>query len=77
MHCCLHLVGQIVSVGRLDQLLISYYKRDIRNGILTPERVYFDILLWSYHIRYTTLKDDAVDWNVFSVHAFVAQLCDK
>ena len=53
MHCCLHLVGQIVSVGRLDQLLISYYKRDIRKGILTPERVCFDILLWSYHIRYT------------------------
>lgn len=39
MHCCLHLVGQPVSVGRLDQLLISFYERDIKNGSLSPEKV--------------------------------------
>ena len=39
MHCCLHLCGQPVSVGRLDQLLIAYYKRDIEKGTLTPEQV--------------------------------------
>ena len=39
MHCCLHLVGQIVSVGRLDQLLIDYYRND---SSLTPEKVCFD-----------------------------------
>lgn len=39
MHCCLHLVGQPVSVGRLDQLLIGYYQRDIEKRRITPERV--------------------------------------
>ena len=39
MHCCLHLCGQPVSVGRLDQLLIAYYKRDLENGTLTREKV--------------------------------------
>ena len=45
MHCCLHLVGQPVSVGRLDQLLISYYERDISNGTLTEDKV---MILLSY-----------------------------
>jgi len=40
MHCCLHLVGQAVSVGRLDQLLIGYYQNDIRMNRITPERVW-------------------------------------
>ena len=39
MHCCLHLVGQPVSVGRLDQLLIGYYQTDIEKKRITPERV--------------------------------------
>ena len=39
MHCCLHLIGQAVSVGRLDQLLIGYYQRDIEKKRITPERV--------------------------------------
>ena len=33
MHCCLHLCGQQVSVGRVDQLLISYYRADVREGM--------------------------------------------
>lgn len=40
MHCCLHLVGQAVSVGRLDQLLIGYYQKDIQMKRITPERVW-------------------------------------
>ena len=40
MHCCLHLIGQPVSVGRLDQLLFPYYKKDIEDKKLTPEMVY-------------------------------------
>lgn len=39
MHCCLHLVGQPVSVGNIDRLLISYYKQDIQNGTLTTKKV--------------------------------------
>ena len=39
MHCCLHLVGQAVSVGNLDRLLISYYNQDIQSGKLTPKMV--------------------------------------
>lgn len=34
-HCCLHLVGQPVSVGRLDQLLAPFYERDVQTGQLT------------------------------------------
>ena len=40
MHCCLHLIGQPVSVGRLDQLLFPYYKKDIEDKKLTTEMVY-------------------------------------
>ena len=39
MHCCLHLVGQAVSVGNVDRLLVDYYERDIKEGKLTPEDV--------------------------------------
>ena len=39
MHCCLHLVGQPVSVGNIDRLLISYYEQDIQNGTLTTKKV--------------------------------------
>tara|TARA_R110000868_G_scaffold266583_1_gene525806 strand:+ start:15571 stop:19110 length:3540 start_codon:yes stop_codon:yes gene_type:complete len=28
LHCCLHLTGEPISVGRLDQLLIPFYERD-------------------------------------------------
>ena len=28
MHCCLHLVGNPVSIGRLDQYLIGFYRAD-------------------------------------------------
>lgn len=40
MHCCLHLVGQAVSVGRLDQLLQPYYQRDLENNVITREKVF-------------------------------------
>ena len=40
LHSCMHIVGQAVSVGRLDQLLIKYYKQDIERKKLTPEKVY-------------------------------------
>lgn len=36
-HCCLHLIGQPVAVGRLDQLLAPFYERDIEAGRVTPE----------------------------------------
>ena len=39
MHCCFHLVGQPVSVGRLDQILLPFYKRDIANGKLEGSEV--------------------------------------
>ncbi len=28
MHCCLHLIGELVSIGRLDQILLPFYERD-------------------------------------------------
>jgi Dyp-type peroxidase family len=30
LHCCLHLIGEPVAVGRLDQLLIDFYEADIQ-----------------------------------------------
>ncbi len=42
MHCCLHLVGQAVSVGRLDQLVIDFYRRDVEKKILTEENVCYN-----------------------------------
>ena len=38
MHCALHFTGEIVPIGRLDQLLYPYYIRDIENGILTARQ---------------------------------------
>lgn len=35
MHCALHFTGEVVPIGRLDQLLISYYKEDLRNGVIS------------------------------------------
>ncbi len=32
MHCCLHLVGELVSLGRLDQVLAPFYERDSITG---------------------------------------------
>ena len=37
MHCCLHLVGECVSIGRLDQLLAPYYDRDHAAGLLSED----------------------------------------
>jgi pyruvate-formate lyase len=28
LHCCMHLIGELVSIGRLDQLLEPYYSND-------------------------------------------------
>lgn len=36
MHCALHWTVEIVPIGRLDQLLHPYYRRDVENGVLTP-----------------------------------------
>ncbi|HEV7642766.1 MAG TPA: pyruvate formate lyase family protein [Pyrinomonadaceae bacterium] len=36
MHCALHFTGEIVSIGRLDQILYKYYADDIKEGRLTP-----------------------------------------
>ena len=35
MHCALHFTGEIVPLGRLDQLLIDYYENDLKKGIIT------------------------------------------
>ena len=37
LHTCLHLVGEVTAIGRIDQLLWSFYEADIRAGTLTPE----------------------------------------
>ncbi|WP_298901461.1 pyruvate formate lyase family protein [uncultured Psychroserpens sp.] len=37
MHCALHFTGEIVPIGRLDQLLINYYKEDVKNKVITKE----------------------------------------
>lgn len=38
MHCALHFSGEIVPIGRLDQLLNSFYLKDLKNGFLTKEK---------------------------------------
>ncbi len=35
VHCALHWTVEIVPIGRLDQLLIPYYRRDLAAGVLT------------------------------------------
>src|SRR5258708_28238039 len=35
MHCALHFTGEIVPLGRLDQLLYPYYQSDLSKGIIT------------------------------------------
>ena len=37
MHCCLHLIGEVVAIGRIDQLLGSFYEKDVAKGTLTEE----------------------------------------
>lgn len=38
VHCALHYSGEIVPLGRLDQLLYPFYKSDRANGTLTEEQ---------------------------------------
>ncbi len=38
MHCALHFTGEIVPIGRLDQLLYPYYQKDLTSGIITKEK---------------------------------------
>lgn len=38
VHCALHWTVEIVPLGRLDQLLGEFYRRDVANGALTRER---------------------------------------
>jgi len=37
VNCALHSIGEAMSIGRLDQLLIESYRSDIKNHIITPE----------------------------------------
>ncbi|KAI2770086.1 PFL-like glycyl radical enzyme [Daldinia loculata] len=37
-HCCLHLVGELTSFGRLDQILWPFLERDIQAGSISHER---------------------------------------
>jgi Dyp-type peroxidase family len=37
MHTCLHLTGEPVALGRLDQILAPFYNKDIKDNILTPD----------------------------------------
>lgn len=37
MHACLHLIGEMTSIGRIDQLLWPFYEADLAAGTLTPE----------------------------------------
>ena len=37
IHCALHLTAEIVPLGRLDQLLDEYYRRDMKSGKLTKD----------------------------------------
>jgi len=32
LHSCLHLIGEPTAIGRLDQLLMPYYARDVEHG---------------------------------------------
>jgi len=38
MHCALHWTVEIVPIGRLDQLLEPFYRRDLARGALTREQ---------------------------------------
>lgn len=38
MHCALHWSGEIVPIGRLDQLLNEFYVKDLEKGIITKEK---------------------------------------
>jgi pyruvate-formate lyase len=38
MHCALHFTGEIVPIGRLDQLLDRYYQKDLGANLLTKEK---------------------------------------
>lgn len=38
MHCALHFTGEIVPIGRLDQLLNKYYVKDCTDGIISKEK---------------------------------------
>ena len=38
MHCALHFSGEIVPIGRLDQLLNEFYIRDLEKGIITKAK---------------------------------------
>ena len=35
-HCALHTSGEVVSIGRLDQLLNPFYEKDVADKTLTP-----------------------------------------
>jgi Dyp-type peroxidase family len=37
VHSCLHLTGEPVALGRLDQILAPFYNKDIKDNILTPD----------------------------------------
>ncbi len=37
LHCALHLTGEPTAIGRFDQILKSYYSKDIAEKKLTPE----------------------------------------
>lgn len=37
-HCCLHLVGELTSFGRLDQILWPFLDRDLKAGNISLER---------------------------------------
>ena len=60
MHCCLHLCGQPVSVGRLDQLLIDYYRRDTKKGTLTPEQVIDDNIITAWPVHYNVDQNSTI-----------------
>ncbi|HZG52283.1 MAG TPA: pyruvate formate lyase family protein [Pyrinomonadaceae bacterium] len=38
VHCALHWTVEVVPIGRLDQLLDPYFRRDVEKGTLTPEQ---------------------------------------
>jgi len=38
LHCALHFTGEIVPIGRLDQLLDPYYRNDIAQQKITPQQ---------------------------------------
>tara|TARA_R110001632_G_scaffold137043_3_gene252690 strand:- start:36 stop:3953 length:3918 start_codon:yes stop_codon:yes gene_type:complete len=37
VHACLHLTGEPVAFGRLDQILAPFYDKDIKDGVLTSD----------------------------------------